>query len=412
MLSNSLLHVEFCYRDEIRLETFDFWDRRFAAPASAAKSTDAFEYGGRPLLYSQHPFEANEPEPLRTPIEASVVDIGDPSIGVLRFEAMNSDSVSLSVEASLRWNESILDVTTTLSNRSDRNVIAYPVEEIRFNAAFGATGAPNTNFHLFTPIDKTITDIDAVSFPVGSSEPQYQLLDEINTLQTIYRNRASQAAFNRGGDWIAAQIGPSAACCAIDFRYPQSLQQVENNLIVFTDHYPIHGDDPHKPYALGAQFVHGRVDIPSGESFTYNQTWSGSVAPSPVSDVENGVPFFQRMKAMAHFNNFYFIGAMGAPLEGRAAIQLVAPDGEIICTEPLYVINPSLQSGTYQVSAKHPLLVSSQLSFGVPDDYDPQNIEPWMWERTRWARLVVTDEQRRVLRVLDETQEPWELFDQ
>lgn len=412
-LQNPYIHSRFNIEDGIKQVSLNFFKETYLTPLPATGEVqDSHPFFHSLRLFTQHPKDGLDEVRLHSAAMSESISADDSQ--TIRLEAQSSNGLVLHATLSINAVQSIQYVTTTLVNRGESTIELFPAEVLRMNAEAGRSGSPNLLCHAHVPVGPAIQATDDIELDIGSATPQLKLFPEKSVLEVIYQNQKMDFWFKRSDDWFSIKPRRAGPALGMEWHFPEEgLASLEENTRVFTTYRPLNQRNwQTQPHLLGAWYVHGKLLLEPGESYTYRQIWNASVLPSPVIDVDNGVTYFSKVNAMAYQNAFYFFGSMGSPADGRAAVEFYSRDGELITTEPLSVYNPFMKSGLRnEVTMQLPVYLTSSVTFGFSEgDLNPENRASYMWERASRIRVIVRDEDGNFLKALGEDREPWQRF--
>lgn len=334
--------------------------------------------------------------------------------------------------------ESVLCVTTTITNAGGLPVVFYPSEVTSINTAYALSGMPNINLYFYSPYSAAEgfkpfeTTLGLVNNTQFAAMPEHALFIARNA------HRVGEIKLTSEKSWFAFQNLISHAAiqggtvCAAEFSFPgQKPEPVRDNMILYVNgagEYIRDGklrfNSPETAKYMRATRVLGRVELQPGASFTYAAAWSMTSCEGPIVDVRDGIVFNKHLVVYLPPNRPGFLNYanLGIPQEGNIGFQyldanheihkMTDPDGrpvDHLLTIPLILEAAKVKSRPSRVipflptPIHHFTLVffsEEQLNAG-PDEL--QKIQ----DTIRAIRMVLVDRDQKPLRVLDEVSSPF-----
>lgn len=414
---NTYLSAELSYLNDLHISSFNSLKTDFLwRGASDAKSPEV-RPGNFLVLFSQNPESATDTLDLPSAYKATktVLDATTTEVSV---ESTSPTQISLSRKYVFTSNESMIRVTTQIRNESDRPITIYPSEISTFNTEFGASGKPNVNLGLMAPINPAAYQV------IRSASPNnpFRLFKEEKVLLVHNRATLGEIKATGNGNWLAVQNGLQAGpICAIEYQYPDlKPEPISSNLRLLLNGIVTSADSritamPSMDFQKYMQVsqVLGKVIIEPSKTFTYKTIWSSAICNGPVINVQDGIIIKRPLYISYGGMGFYVFATLGVPQEGFIKIEFYNKSDELLKDNI-----PSLVTD-YQAKVKRP-------AYSVPEFPAVLQHEIWFSEEkdpttassdnelvlknTQMVRLSLLDLSLNFVRVLAESQGPWQEF--
>ncbi len=357
-----------------------------------------------------------------------VSEIGSATSVLIR--SVTSPPFSMEKTVTIRADESILFVTTAITNKSGESQTFLPAEIPVFNAEYGVSGFPNTNFFFYSPYSPA-SDEDKGIRVLQEPNPQisqFKIPKDYPIFLTQYKDQNAHAKLSNNKNWIAVHDGNTGQVCAIEYRFlSKNIKPVRDNLEVITRGAVVskkgEKNSSNDKY-IKLIYILGHVTLKPGETFTYSAAWSSSKCAGPIAHTANGVVFHKPLEVKKHEFGFCLFGTMGVPQDGPAGVQFLDEKGDVIY---FTVDNKKIDSTNYSVSlglkpgdkrpahivADLPTVMTHIFQFPLAEDQTTgQPLLDYMIERTKTIRLIEFDRTtRKITRIVAEDHAPWEEYD-
>jgi len=393
------------YDKEIKISEFSAGMDTFLYPDE--KNSPA---GGSLILYADDPHSSTKEIKLPHRYRAIRSATDEKSDAALRIESLDKGLVSLRKEFSIKDEISTLHIKTFIKNESDQNLTFYPTESIFF---FVGTVKPNysgrivspTDFYFYAPYDKK----NAVTIAQGpKTNKEFIQVERDSLFIAHYEREFGEVKLTSSKGWVAVQNGQDYRVTAIEFSYKnQNIEPMEYNLNVRMEAMEDNGSPIHTQYVLG------KVTLKPGETFEYASDWSNSASGIPVIAVKNGVAYNKMLEANTTDVGFYIFGIMGIPQDGYLAIEFLDDKDQIVKRHDYLslILDVTLPRPSNAVS-KLPTILTHEIGFPF-DDKSFKNGQYLLelQNKIKKIRLIMTDEKKNIIRVIDEVEAPWKKFD-
>ncbi|MBI1387700.1 MAG: hypothetical protein GC154_04565 [bacterium] len=427
-----MFQVGISFQNDPNLSGFSFESQQFLL--NPPDKTWTGERGSSLKLYRQHPLQSRD-EIALPKTWASDVKLQDGLTYTLTLQSQDAESpIQVTRTYSNKASNLIVNLTTTITNRSNEPLDFYPTEEIAFNGEISDSGKINTLLRIDAPISRDTQTVEDLKFTYGPLEaPQYVVSPTREIFELQYAGRRGELALTRAGNWLAAQsirntVKMTGPVCGIEFRYLKPIENTKDNIIFLINGAKTEQDEEHpgsrfdETNSVLVSYIHGKVHLEPGESFEYLQIWNSGVTVGPITRVQDGIAFFKPLEIfLGEVNSFIGLGISTTPVEGKTALQCIDATGEVFRTDPIPVMDPNVPGRSASVvKYDYPLLLSSRVHYGIPAPATPElsdasksifavNVPPM----TKSVRFVITDPSNLndVRSVIAEDPSPWETYE-
>lgn len=381
------------------------------------------------ILYASHPLESTQTIPLPQRFEAKTIE--DASRTQMTVQSIDNEQLSVKREFAITGIESTLSATTTITNTKDTPISFYPSEVIFFNATIDKSrNLANSNCYFYSPY-RPETGRRGYDVTLGlANNTQFFTLPDYQIFYAEYKSRIGEVVLTNTRNWIAVQNLISrnridgGTVCAIAYRFPtEKPKPVDNNVIVYTNgagEY-IHdgkldrqGTEVDK--YIRVTYILGQVVLGPGQSWSYSASWNASRCVGPIIEMRDGIVFNKRFEVYFTQNgDIENYVDLGVPQEGTVAVQHFDMEGKIFNTlrHPLNN-HPALQRIRPSNAAPYyPTMLFHSSHILIPDDLrgPDDTFIKFLQDKISKIRLVLVDENKAVIRTLDEVEKPFKVIE-
>ncbi len=393
--------------------------------------------GASLVLYASHPLSSTAAIPCVSLETIASSAESDPNLQVT-IHSTYEGQLSVIRKFAIGRLESILSVSTTITNAGGSPAGFYPAEVVSINTEFAQSGMPNMNLYFYSPYTAT-GGAKPYEITLGLVDnPQFAVLPEHSLFLAKNAHRIGAVKLTNEKYWFAFQnlIHHAAiqggTVCAVEFSFPgRHPDPVSDNLLLhiqgageYIQNGKLRFNQTDVAKSMRATYTLGRVELPPGASFTYTACWSLTSCGGPVVDVRNGVVFNQHLEVFLPPNRPGFLNYanLGIPQEGGIGFQyfdadneiykITRPDGQVVehlLAIPLIMELAQEKSRPSQVIPFLPtpihhftLVFFSEEQMNAGDEALQQ-----IQDSIRKIRMVLIDENQKPIRFLDEVNGPF-----
>ncbi|MEW6238673.1 MAG: hypothetical protein AB1656_25085 [Candidatus Omnitrophota bacterium] len=405
-ITNYRIAAEIDYDEAVKISEFSAGMDTFLYPDE--KNSTA---GCSLILFADNPHSSTQeielPHRYRA-IRSATDEKSDAAVGI---ESLDAGQVSLRKVFSIKDEISTLHIDTCIKNESERILTFYPAEAISF---FVGTVKPNysgrivspTDLYFYAPYDK----MNAVTITQGPKTNKEFIQVEKDSLFIAHYERENGAVkLTSSKGWIAAQNGQNYRVTAIEFSYKnQNIEPIEYNLQVRTESLEDNGSP------VQAQVVLGKVTLKPGETFEYASDWSNSASGIPIIEVKDGAAYNKTLEALTTDAGFYIFAIMGIPQDGYLGVEFLDEKDQIVKRHDYLslILDVTLPRPSSAVS-KIPTILTHEIGF----PFDEKSFKNGQYlielqNQIKKIRLIMMDDKKNILRVIDEVKAPWKKLDE
>lgn len=394
---NSWINIRISYKDKIEMTKFDLGPHSFLWPTSADRGYSEPFHGATTALFETHPMKSSQLINPGTAFEATALPVADASDAAWEIHSVSSTNLSIKKEFHASSLNSILSVTTTITNVTESEISFFPTEVICEDAKTLQGQKP----FFFCPSDQKFSVI------TGEKDRKNLEILPINSIFSAqYENKIGEVALHSPKNWFVLYEGKKGWGCDIDVEYiSENIEPIDDNRILYIngqgqierDGTILFKTKQAEPY-MRIMAILGKVTLKPGQSFSYQTRWSGSTSFGPIYDYRNGIQINTPLKAYTVKNSFLLIGAMGIARYGGIGFEFWDKDNKLIAKNLNMSLNMSLSRPAPRLNNPlFPCVLSHQITFTSKEILD----------KIHRITMVLTDGTEKIIQQIDEVTGPF-----
>ncbi|MFB3785530.1 MAG: hypothetical protein ACE15F_04085 [bacterium] len=310
-------------------------------PLSGQEAHEESWLGASLVLYASHPLSSTATIGWVSQEEAVCQPGGRSAV----IRSVYERQLKINREFAVGNLESVLRVTTTITNPGGAPVVFFPSEAASINTEYARSGMPNINLYFYSPYS-TLEGSKPFEITLGLvNNPQFAVMPEHSLFIARNAHRIGEIKLTSEKNWFAFQNLISHAAiqggtvCAAEFTFPGvKPEPVRDNLILhvngageYIGDGKLRFNSPETAKYMRATRVLGRVELQPGASFTYVAAWSMTSCEGPIVDVRDGIVFNKHLVVYLPPNRPGFLNYanLGIPQEGNIGFQYLGANNEV-----------------------------------------------------------------------------------